>query len=140
MTSGRISSIGSGDISRLEKCFNLGMTVKDACFEVKITRSAFYRRLEVDEEFSARMEYARHFVMIKAKQNIAVAIVNDGNIDLSKWWIERKDPEFRIGARLEVKDEPESKLLDETRALKMLARMQEGIDARKNYHRMLGEP
>jgi hypothetical protein len=134
---GRKSSISPGDITRLEKCFNLGMSVTSACYEVKVSRDAYYRRLKEDEEFRDSMEYAKDFVMRKAKQNVAVAIVNDGNIELSKWWLERKDPEFRLGTRDVVEEEPVDKPMDEKMTLDILARIKEGQEARENYHKMV---
>lgn len=134
---GRKSSISSGDITRLEKCFNLGMSVTSACYEVKVSRDAYYRRLKEDEEFRDSMEYAKDFVMRKSKQNVAVAIVNDGNIELSKWWLERRDPDFRSGIKAVVEEEPVDKPMDEKKILDILASIKAGHDAMENYNKMV---
>ena len=64
-------------------------TVKEACSLSGVSRSAYYKRLEVDEDFVDRIERAKLYVTIQARHTVAQAI-RKGDVKMSQWYLERK--------------------------------------------------
>lgn len=91
--SGANTKVTEALINRLEIAFQNGLNISQACLQVGISRETYYDHMK-DEAFAARMSHAQEYVSIKARQNI-VDVVDKGNIEQSRWWLERKDPEFK---------------------------------------------
>ena len=82
-------------VTKLEQGFKNGLNVTESCLFAGVARQTYYRNVKENEEFSDKMEYSQHIVLIRAKQNITAKII-EGDIELSKWLIERKDRDFRL--------------------------------------------
>lgn len=95
-------------VKKLEYAFSSGLNVTEACLLAGISRQAFYTRVQADDDFKTRMESAQLLILTKAKQNIAIQIVNNHDIELSKWWIDRKDQDFTIGVKDKIDVEPDN--------------------------------
>jgi hypothetical protein len=67
-----------------------GLNVTECCHYADISRTAFYDYLEKNPEFADRIEELKSSPSTKAKLNVVEAIEN-GDTDLSKWWLERKN-------------------------------------------------
>lgn len=77
-------------VAKLEYGFMKGLNVTECCHYADISRSAFYDYLEIHPEFSDRIEELKSNPSTRAKLNVVEAIEN-GDTDLSKWWLERKN-------------------------------------------------
>jgi hypothetical protein len=77
-------------VGKLEYGFMKGLNVTECCHYADISRTAFYDYLEKNPEFADRIEELKSSPSTKAKLNVVEAIEN-GDTDLSKWWLERKN-------------------------------------------------
>lgn len=87
---GRPTVMTDAVVSKLEYGFMKGLNVTECCHYADISRPAFYDYLEKNPSFSNRIEELRTNPSTKAKLNVVEAIEN-GDTDLSKWWLERKN-------------------------------------------------
>lgn len=72
----------------------MGVNVQEACFYALISTDSYYRKHNTDEVFRNRIESAKRFLYIASKKNISQKILA-GSIGLSKWFLEKKDGEYR---------------------------------------------
>ena len=77
-------------VSKLEYGFMRGLNVTECCHYADISRPTFYEYLEKNPEFSNRIEELKSHPATRAKLNVVEAIEN-GDTDLSKWWLERRN-------------------------------------------------
>ena len=93
-------------VSKIEYGFMKGLNVTECCHYADISRQAFYDYLEKNPDFTDRIEELKSNPSTKAKLNVVEAIEN-GDTDLSKWWLERKNKdEFSLKQEIaaDVKD------------------------------------
>ena len=76
-------------LQKLEYAFMRGLTDVEACLYANIATSTLYNYCNDNPEFLERKEELKQHPTAKARLNITEAIEN-GNEDLSKWWLERK--------------------------------------------------
>lgn len=86
---GRPTSMTAAVVSKLEYGFMKGLNVTECCHYADISRQTFYQYLEKNPSFSDRIDELRSNPSTKAKLNVVEAIEN-GDTDLSKWWLERR--------------------------------------------------
>lgn len=79
-------------IQVLEEAFLYGASDKEAIFLAKISKSTFYDYCKENPEFVDRIEGLRDMPKYKARKNI-VNKINEGDVDTSKWYAERKAKE-----------------------------------------------
>lgn len=91
-------------VQLLEAAFNNMFNITEACEYAGISRETFYTWLADDDIFSFRMSVARKAPNKKAKENIAAALAA-GDTNVSRWYLERKDPDFKPKADLTVHPE-----------------------------------
>lgn len=89
---GRPTAITPEVVSKLVSSFSNGMSVREACWQSKISHETYYNRLRNDEQFADMMSKYQASPTTKAKKVIVDAI-NNGNISASKWWLERRAPD-----------------------------------------------
>ncbi len=87
---GRPTVMTDAIVGKLEYGFLKGLNVTECCHYADISRTAFYDYLEKNPEFADRIEELRSNPSTRAKLNVVEAIEN-GDTDLSKWWLERKN-------------------------------------------------
>ena len=92
---GRPSVITGDVVTNLVAYLQRGLSIETACNEAGVSRQSYYRRYETDETFRYKMDSARKYTTVIAAQNIMNAIIDEKkpNLELSKWWLERKEPE-----------------------------------------------
>lgn len=94
--SGRPTKITPQVVSLLADCLRQGMTVREACLQAVISHDAYYSRLKSDQQFADIMARAQMQPTITARR-VLVEQINAGNVSVSKWWLERKEPhEFSL--------------------------------------------
>jgi len=89
---GRPTVITPEVVSVLVTSLQDGMTVRQACWQSAISHEAYYSRLRSDEKFADIMTRSQDVISMKARRVIIEAI-NAGNVNASKWWLEKKAPE-----------------------------------------------
>lgn len=86
---GRPTVMTEAVLFKLETLFAQGLSDREACLIADISTSAFYNYCEENPDFKERKELLKDKPKIKAKLNIAESI-EKGDIDDSKWYLERK--------------------------------------------------
>lgn len=79
-------------VAKLEEAFMYAFSDAEACLYANISKNALYDYCQRNPEFTNRKELLKKKPNIKAKLNILKGI-NSGDIDDSKWWLERKSKE-----------------------------------------------
>lgn len=77
-------------ISKLEQLFRDGSHVYEACKEVNIDPSTYYKHLKENPEFSNRMDLAQEYTTEIARALVSRTISKRGDVDTAKWWLERR--------------------------------------------------
>lgn len=93
-------------VSKIELGFMKGLNVTECCHYADISRNCFYEYLDKNPDFKDRIEELKSNPSTKAKLNVVEAIEN-GDTDLSKWWLERKNKdEFSLKQEIaaDIKD------------------------------------
>lgn len=80
-------------VTKLKEAFAIGATVQQACYYAEISERTYYRWCEANPVLSQEFNDMRAKLPLAAKANIAGAIQNAKDIGLSKWLVERTEPE-----------------------------------------------
>lgn len=96
-------------LSDLEEGFKNDFTVEETCLFAGIHKDTFYEWLKLSDEFAVRMDKAKQYVAIAAKNTWARA-VRGGDIDASIKWLERRQKKL-YSLRQELTGEDGEKLI-----------------------------
>jgi hypothetical protein len=88
---GRPSVINDGVVQELVALLQVGGTIEQACAYAGISVRALYENMEINAELTQRIDKARVFTNIEAKRNIADDIINNRDVDTSKWLLEKTE-------------------------------------------------
>lgn len=97
---GRPTKMTAGTLRKLEELFVRGLSDEEACLLADIGTSTLYDYCRDNPQFSERKELLKQRVKTRAKLNISKAI-EDGDVDLSKWYLERRDKDFKTKQSVE---------------------------------------
>lgn len=86
---GRPSVMTKEMIGKLEMLFAKGLSDREACLIANINPSTLYDYCNEHPDFSERKELLKEQIKTTAKLNVAEAIEKK-DIDMSKWYLERK--------------------------------------------------
>ena len=78
----------------LKKSFREGLNNGEACLDANISEKTFYLVLEKNEKLKIYFKLLQKNVTKIAKQNIFKKI-KAGDTEQSKWWVERRDKDFK---------------------------------------------
>jgi hypothetical protein len=78
-------------VTKLESVLKIGSSDTAACSYAGISRETFYRWIKEDEDFCDRIENARNYAILAARHVVVTSIIEDKNLDTSKWYIEKHD-------------------------------------------------
>jgi len=78
-------------VKKLENIFKIGGTVEEAITYGGISKQTFYNWIKDDEGFLTKMEQARYFADIAAKNVVVRAITKDKDLETAKWWLEKRE-------------------------------------------------
>jgi DNA-binding phage protein len=87
-------------IARVIEAFNNSYNVSEVCQYAGISRDTFYRWVKDHPMFAEKVEEAKAMPARKAKEVITAAIVA-GDINTAKWYVERRDPDFKPKAEVD---------------------------------------
>lgn len=86
----------------LEDGFMLGLSDAEACLKAGITKPTLYSYFEENPDKKERKELLKNNVKMHAKINIANKIIKQNDIELSKYYLEKKDNEFSKKVKVEA--------------------------------------
>lgn len=107
---GRPTLMTDEKVKELEGYFSIGATDLEACFLAGISKQTLYNYQENNPDFVDRKEALKNMPKYKAKKNIAREI-DKGDKETSKWYLERKDKEFKNKTDITTDDESINPLL-----------------------------
>jgi hypothetical protein len=87
---GRPTKLTNDTVTKLESIFKIGGTTEEACSYALISRETYYRWLDEDKDFMTKMESAKHYSDIVAKNIVVDSMHKDQNLDTAKWWLEKR--------------------------------------------------
>lgn len=97
-------------VTKLESILKIGGTIEEACSYALISKETYYRWLEEKPDFMTKMEQAKHYSDIVAKNIVVDSMHKDKNLDTAKWWLEKREfrqpimaQQFNIGKEMGVK-------------------------------------
>ena len=90
---GRPTKLTEETVIKLESILKIGGTIDEACSYALISRETYYRWLKEDIGFMTKMEQAKHYSDIVAKNIVVDSMHKDRNLETAKWWLEKR--EFR---------------------------------------------
>ena len=100
---GRKSVFTQTALLELKQAFGVGATDAQACFYAGIGESTFYTHCKENPEFREEMNRLKENPILKAKTNVVKEIM-DGDVNVSKWFLERRArEEFATKQELEAK-------------------------------------
>ena len=97
---GRPEKITPDVLQKLEDAFSNSAPDTEACFYAGIAPKTLYNYQTRHPKFIQRKEALKSSPNLRARTNIINAM-NQSNTEVSKWWLEKKDPEFRPTSKLE---------------------------------------
>lgn len=89
---GRPSVISDETVAKLVEVLQRGFSVNTACEYAEIDTATFYRHLQSDSYFSARIASARTFLTLASSEVVYNEIIYKKNVKAAMWWLERNLP------------------------------------------------
>lgn len=87
-------------VAKLVAAFNNGYNISEACHYASIDRTTYYDWIKAMDGFEALMDQAKELPNRLAKETVMTAI-KDGDTNSARWWLDRRDPEFKPKAELD---------------------------------------
>jgi hypothetical protein len=87
---GRRSKMTEEVIVKLESIFKIGGSIEEACSYAGISDETYRRWMNENNSFMARIESARHYPDIVAKNVVVDSMVKDRDLNTAKWWLEKR--------------------------------------------------
>jgi hypothetical protein len=78
-------------VSKIESIFKIGGTVEQALSYAGITKPTYYDWIEKHPNFLTRMESARTYADIVAKNIVVDSMIKDKDVNTAKWWLEKRE-------------------------------------------------
>ena len=85
---GRPTVMTDDVVRKLIEAFKLDVTVEEACLYANISKDAYYRKLNEDEEFSDEIARSRQYATFAARVSVIKALSSDPHLALK--YLERK--------------------------------------------------
>ncbi len=80
-------------LSNLIDAFSNWLTDEEACIYAGISPATFYRYIKKNNKFWEQKELLKKKPSIQSKINVVNSIINQKDIDNSKWWLKHKNPD-----------------------------------------------
>lgn len=105
MKVGRPNIIKGLVLKKLEEAFSNGASDREACFLANISLQTLYNYQEKNPEFVERKEDLKNSIKYQAKLKIKQAIDREKKPETAKWFLERRDKDFKPKNDLTTNDE-----------------------------------
>lgn len=93
-------------VNKLEDIFKVGGTVEEAISYAGISKQTYYDWIKADESFLTKMEAARHYSDVVAKNVVIDSIVKDRDLSSAKWWLEKRQFNQPMQTNIQVNVKP----------------------------------
>lgn len=94
MPAGRPTVVTDEVLQILEEAFLYGASDRQACFLANIADGTLYNYIKDNPEFGERKELLKQMTTYRAKQ-VVKSLIDKGDKDIARWYLERKDNEFK---------------------------------------------
>ena len=91
---GRPTVMTSEVIEKIEEELKNGATLQQAAFLAEISLKTLYNYFDSNPDFKERCSLLQNLVSYRARKNIKEKI-EKGDIETSKYWLDRKDKDFK---------------------------------------------
>ena len=108
---GRKTVMTESKVKELEGYFVNGATDIQACFLAGISKQTLYNYQELNPEFVDRKVALKDDLAYRAKLKIKAEIESETKPDTAKWYLERRDKEFKQKTDVTTNDEALQPLL-----------------------------
>lgn len=108
---GRPTVVTEEVLQKLEEAFLNGASDRQATFLANIAEGTLYNYIKDNPEFGIRKELLKQQTAYRAKQVIKRAIEEKEDKETAKWYLERKDKEFKQKTDITSNDETLNPLL-----------------------------
>jgi hypothetical protein len=88
---GRPTLYSEDMVSKLESIFKIGGTVEQAITYAGISKETYYTWGEKHSGFLTKMEQARTYADIVAKNIVVDSMIKDRDVSTAKWWLEKRE-------------------------------------------------
>jgi len=78
-------------VNKLESIFKIGGTVEQALSYAGISKETYYNWTEKHPEFLTKMQSARTYADIVAKNIVVDSMIKDKDVNTAKWWLEKRE-------------------------------------------------
>jgi hypothetical protein len=78
-------------VNKLESIFKIGGTVEQALSYAGISKETYYNWTEKHPEFLTKMQSARIYADIVAKNIVVDSMIKDKDVNTAKWWLEKRE-------------------------------------------------
>ena len=92
-------------VKLLDEAFLMDCSIEEACFLANISRQTYYNWIDSFPYLKERFDNLKSNLRLKAKKNISREL-NNGDKELSKWYLERRDKDFKPKSDITTADEP----------------------------------
>jgi hypothetical protein len=92
---GRPTVMTPETVNKLEEGFAMGFTDEEACIYANISKQTLYDYCKKHEEYTDRKEGLKNHPKILAKTNVYHALKENKKVEDSKWYLERRDKDFK---------------------------------------------
>jgi len=106
MPAGRPTVMTEETIKQLEVAYSNDASDGQACFLANISKQSLYNYQEQHPEFIDRKKALKNSIKYQAKLKIREAILKEDKPDTSKWYLERKDRDFKPKQDITTDDKP----------------------------------
>lgn len=88
---GRPSIYSDEIVEKLASIFRIGGTIEQAVSYAQIDKVTYYNWMEKHPNFSTKMEQARTYADIVAKNIVVDSMIRDKDLTTAKWWLEKRE-------------------------------------------------
>jgi len=78
-------------VNKIESIFKIGGTVEQALSYAGISKETYYNWTEKHPNFLTKMESARAYPDIVAKNIVVDSMIKDKDVNTAKWWLEKRE-------------------------------------------------
>ena len=88
---GRPTIYSEDIVEKLESILKIGGTIEQAVNYAGIDKQTYYNWIEKRLDFSTKMEQARSYPDIVAKNIVVDSMIKDRDLNTAKWWLEKRE-------------------------------------------------
>ena len=92
-------------VQKIEQALMMDCTINEVCLFANIRKQTYYNWIESFPELKERFDYLKDNLKVKSKYNISEKL-NKGDVETSKWYLERRDKQYKAKQDITSDDKP----------------------------------